>query len=78
MTIYIEGKTMIKAIYTNGIFKPVEPVKLPEGSEVEIKIAKQKPRKFLTDEDLAKRDCPFPPEPEWKEEWDKWESEQKK
>jgi predicted DNA-binding antitoxin AbrB/MazE fold protein len=73
-----EEQKMVKAIYTNGVFRPLVPVNLPNGYEVEIDIAQPKPRRFLTDADLAKRDCPFPPEPEWQAEWEKWERQQKK
>jgi predicted DNA-binding antitoxin AbrB/MazE fold protein len=28
----------IRAIYENGVFRPLEPVELPEGAEVELRI----------------------------------------
>ena len=34
-----------------------------------------KGRRVITEAEMAERDCPFPPEPEWAEEWAKWEVE---
>jgi len=41
------------------------------------------PRKYyrgnpvLTQEEMKRLKCPFPPEPEWEEEWNAWERERK-
>ena len=34
----------IRAIYENGVFRPTEPVNLPERSEVEVVLPQQAPR----------------------------------
>jgi len=51
------GQTMskvIKAVYTNGVFRPLEPVVLPEGEPVQVYV----PEKFPTsDERLAALDA---------------------
>lgn len=33
-------------------------------------------RPLITEEEMARKKCPFPPEPEWEEEWKRWEAEQ--
>ena len=45
---------VIKAVYTNGVFRPLEPVVLPEGEPVQVYV----PEKFPTsDERLAALDA---------------------
>ncbi len=48
----------IRAIYEGGVFRPIEPVDLPEHSEVEI-VPKPKPKKGPVTE------IPFSDKPEW-------------
>jgi predicted DNA-binding antitoxin AbrB/MazE fold protein len=38
----------IKAIYSEGVFKPIEKVNLPEGEKVEIEIKEQKVKKVIS------------------------------
>jgi predicted DNA-binding antitoxin AbrB/MazE fold protein len=33
----------IKAVYENGVFKPTEAVSLPEGTEVDVNVAREAP-----------------------------------
>lgn len=33
-------------------------------------------RRVITEAEMAGKDCPFPPEPEWVEEWARWKAEQ--
>lgn len=46
---------MIHAIYENGVFRPVEPVDLPERCEVEVEVrqVKQGPQKPTLDDVYA-------------------------
>jgi predicted DNA-binding antitoxin AbrB/MazE fold protein len=40
------GQTMshvIKAVYTNGVFRPLEPVVLPEGEPVQVHVPEKLP-----------------------------------
>ncbi|MGA2232084.1 MAG: antitoxin family protein [Tepidisphaeraceae bacterium] len=41
----------VKAIYENGLFRPIKPVKLPENAEVEIVLPEE-----LATEDIVRRD----------------------
>jgi predicted DNA-binding antitoxin AbrB/MazE fold protein len=34
---------VIKAVYTNGVFRPLEPVVLPEGEPVQVHVPKKLP-----------------------------------
>jgi predicted DNA-binding antitoxin AbrB/MazE fold protein len=36
--------TVIHAVYENGVFRPTEPVDLPESSEVEVELRSVTPR----------------------------------
>ena len=35
---------VIKAVYTNGVFRPLEPVVLPEGEPVQVYVPEKFPR----------------------------------
>jgi predicted DNA-binding antitoxin AbrB/MazE fold protein len=51
------GQTMskvIKAVYTNGVFRPLEPVVLPEGEPVQVHVPEKVP---TSDERLAALDA---------------------
>jgi len=44
----VRMQKVIKAIYSEGVFKPVEKVNLPEGEKVEIEIKEQKGKKIIS------------------------------
>jgi len=44
----VRMQKVIKAIYSEGVFKPVEKVNLPEGEKVEIEIKEQKVKKVIS------------------------------
>jgi predicted DNA-binding antitoxin AbrB/MazE fold protein len=47
---------IIHAVYENGVFRPVEPVNLPESCEVEVEVRqiKEEPKAAPLSEGLAK------------------------
>lgn len=44
----VRMQKVIKAIYSEGVFKPIEKVNLPEGEKVEIEIKEQKVKKVIS------------------------------
>lgn len=39
---------IIRAVYSGGVFKPLQKVSLPEGEKVELEIKKEKPKKNIS------------------------------